>query len=156
MSEPNPESTTLPMQTSTETIGSTSLSGSVSRISGNQGKNSNRTANSYGCSRGKQSIIAVNSADRDFRGKIERIGVLGIPIERQLKFAANLKKRNDLKPLIKFLQDSIKWIGEAPAVVDGMKEDKEKLETWKEKLSKHNRRIKLIKDNTEKLYGIMM
>eukprot|EP00957_Ditylum_brightwellii_P146878 11182068-Ditylum_brightwellii.AAC.1 len=61
MSEPNPESTSLPMQTSTETTGSTSLCGSVSRSSGNQGRNSNRTGNSYGCSRGEQSIIAVNS-----------------------------------------------------------------------------------------------
>eukprot|EP00957_Ditylum_brightwellii_P071996 5472184-Ditylum_brightwellii.AAC.1 len=37
-----------------------------------------------------------------------------------------------------------------------MKEDKEKFETWKEKLSKHNRQIELIEDNMEKLYGIVM
>eukprot|EP00957_Ditylum_brightwellii_P142012 10819837-Ditylum_brightwellii.AAC.1 len=56
------QSTTPPMQTSTETTGSTSLSGSVNRSSENQGRNSNRTENSYGSSRGKQSIIVVNSA----------------------------------------------------------------------------------------------
>eukprot|EP00957_Ditylum_brightwellii_P105914 8077984-Ditylum_brightwellii.AAC.1 len=86
MSEPNPESTTLPMQTLTETTGSTSLSGSVNRSSRNQGRNSNRTGNSYGRSRGKQRIIVVNSTDRDFKQKIETIGVLGLPIERHLKF----------------------------------------------------------------------
>eukprot|EP00957_Ditylum_brightwellii_P060834 4618602-Ditylum_brightwellii.AAC.1 len=37
-----------------------------------------------------------------------------------------------------------------------MKDDKEKFEIWKEKLSKHNRRIKLIEDNMEKLCGIVM
>eukprot|EP00957_Ditylum_brightwellii_P113379 8645510-Ditylum_brightwellii.AAC.1 len=85
MSEPNPKSTAPPTQTSTETTGSTSLSGTVSRGSGNQGRNSNRTGNSYGCSRDKQSIIVVNSTDKDFKGKIEVIGVLGLPIERHLK-----------------------------------------------------------------------
>eukprot|EP00957_Ditylum_brightwellii_P113916 8684420-Ditylum_brightwellii.AAC.1 len=70
--------------------------------------------------------------------------------------AANLKKGNDLKPLIKFLQDLIEWIGEAPAAVTGMKDNKEKFEMWKEKLSKHNRQIELIEDNMEKLYGIVM
>eukprot|EP00957_Ditylum_brightwellii_P147238 11211825-Ditylum_brightwellii.AAC.1 len=118
MSEPNPESTTTPLQTSTETTGSTSLSGSTSRISGNWGGNNNRNGNSYGRSKGKQSIMAVTGTDRDFKAKIETIGVLGLPSEKQLKFglsyedfqeslmqysAANLKKGNNLKLLIKFL-----------------------------------------------------
>eukprot|EP00957_Ditylum_brightwellii_P142277 10839262-Ditylum_brightwellii.AAC.1 len=37
-----------------------------------------------------------------------------------------------------------------------MKDDREKFETCKEKLSKHNRQIKLIEYNMGKLYGIMM
>ena len=97
--------------------------------------------------------------------------MLGLPIERHFKFGlryedyqeslmqystANPKKGNDLKPLIKFLRDPIERISAALEAVAGMKDDEEKLETWKEILSKHNRRIELIDDNMEKLYGIVM
>lgn len=97
--------------------------------------------------------------------------MLGLPIERHFKFGlryedyqeslmqystANLKKGNDLEPLIKFLRDPIERISAAPEAVAGMKDDEEKFETWKEILSKHNRRIELIDDNMEKLYGIVM
>ena len=173
MSNTNHESETPPAQTTNGTAGSTSLSGRASRTGGYRGGTNNRGGNnnSYNRNRGEQSIIAINSTDRDYKGKVETIGVLGLPIERHLKFglsfedfqeslmqytAANLKKGNDLKPLIKFLMDPIKRIGSAPDAVEGMRDDREKFETWKEKLSKYNRRIELIEDNMEKLYGIVM
>ena len=111
----NPKSTTPPTRTPYRNSGSTSFSGSGSRgSSGNRGGN-NR-------SRGEQSILAVNSTDKYFKGKIYTIGVLGLPIKGHLKFglsyedfkesltqyaAENLKKGNDLKPLIKFLFHTI-------------------------------------------------
>ena len=63
---------------------STYLSGSASQNSGNRGGHSTR--NGYARSRGEQSIIAINNADKDFKGKEEIIGVLGLPIENYLKF----------------------------------------------------------------------
>ena len=81
-------------------------------------------------------------ADKDFKGKKENIGVLVLPIEKNLKFrfssedfqeslmqsaASNLKKGNDLKPLIKFLIDQIKRIGEAPKLATGEASNPDKL-----------------------------
>ena len=69
-----------------------------------------------------------------------------LPIEKNLKFglsyedfqeslmqhaAENLKKGNDLKPMIKFLIDQIKIIGEFPKLETGGISDPEKLQVWK-------------------------
>ena len=122
-------------------------------------------------SRGEQSIISVNQADKDFKGKDETIGVLGLPIEKNLKFGlsyedfqeslmqyaeANFNKGNDLKPLIKFLIDPIQRIGAAPALPVGAAANPELLQIWKERLSKYNKRIETIEDNQVKLYGIIL
>mmetsp|Transcript_13830 Transcript_13830/g.20186 ORF Transcript_13830/g.20186 Transcript_13830/m.20186 type:complete len:247 (-) Transcript_13830:675-1415(-) len=122
-------------------------------------------------SKGEQSIISVNQADRDFKGKDETIGVLGLPIEKNLKFGlsyedfqesllqyveANFKKGNDLKPLIKFLIDPIQRIGAAPALPEGAAANPELLQIWKEWLSKYNKWIETIEDNQVKLYGIIL
>eukprot|EP00957_Ditylum_brightwellii_P146323 11141535-Ditylum_brightwellii.AAC.1 len=71
MPETSPEMTTPLTQTPSATSRATSLSGSESRSSGNQGGQSTRSR--FACSQGKQSIIAINNADRDFEGKEEKI-----------------------------------------------------------------------------------
>ena len=63
-----------------------------SRASGNGPRTTNGASVSYGASqsgyhggyqsRGDQSILSVNQVDRDFKGKTEQIGVLGLPIEK--------------------------------------------------------------------------
>ena len=154
-----------------------------SRVSGQASRapsTTNSSGRSYGASRsgyrggyrsrGEQSIISVNLADKDFKGKHENIGVLGLPIEKNLKFGlsfedfqeslmnyaeANLKKGNDLKPLLKFMIDPIERIGASPALPSDAIGDPEKLQVWKEKLSKYNKRIETIEDNQVKMYGII-
>ena len=169
MSETNPETTAPPTQTPSAASGATSLSGSASRSSRNRGGQSTRSG--YTRSRGEQSILAINNADKDFKGKEETIGVLGLPIEKHLKFglsfedfqesmlqysAAKLKRGNDMKPLIKFLKDPVKRLGEAPRATEEDKKDKELFEIWKSKSNKHNERIELMGENMEKLYGVMI
>ena len=151
-----------------------------SRALGNGPRTTNGASGSYGASRsgyrggyrsrGDQSILSVNQADRYFKGKTEQIGVLGLPIEKNLKFGlsfedfqesimnyaeANLKKGNDLKPLLKFLIDPIARIGASPALEENAAKDPEKLQMWKERLSKYNKRIETIEDNQVKMYGII-
>lgn len=148
MPEPSPETTTPPAQTQTPsaTSGATSLSGSASRSSGNQGGHSTRSG--YTRSRGEQSIIVINNADKDFKGKDKTIGVLGLPIEKHLKFglsfedfqesmmqysAAKPKRGNDMKPLIKFLKDPVEHLGEAAQETEEDKQDIELFEIGKAK-----------------------
>ena len=84
MHETSPETTTPSTQTPSATSRTTNLSGSASRSSGNrEGQN---TRSGYTRNQGEQSIIAINNADRDFKGKEEKIGVSGLPIEKHLKF----------------------------------------------------------------------
>ena len=82
MPDPTPETTTPSPQTTSgaNSSGATNLSSSGNR-------NSNRGGNNrggYQVSRGEQSIININTADREFKGKEETIGVLGLPIEKNL------------------------------------------------------------------------
>ena len=88
MPDTTPETTTPSPQTKTgatsNSSGATNLSSSGYRI-GNRG-GQNRGGSGYMISKGDQSIISLNTADREFKGKEEIIGVLGLPIEKNLKF----------------------------------------------------------------------
>ena len=143
----NPETIAPASRTPAYTSGAraTTTTNSVNR---SYGTNQEGYRGGY-CNREEQSILSVNQADKDFNGKNEKIGVLGLPIERNLKFGlsyedfqeslmqyaeANLKKGNDLKPLIKFLIDPIKRIGAAPDLPEGAEKDPERLQVWKELL----------------------
>ena len=88
MPDTTTETTTPSPQTKTgatsNSRGATNLSSSGYRIENRGGQN--RGGSRYKISRGDQSIIGLNTADREFKGKEETIGVLRLPIEKNLKF----------------------------------------------------------------------
>eukprot|EP00957_Ditylum_brightwellii_P203713 15335896-Ditylum_brightwellii.AAC.1 len=72
MRETSPETTTPSKQTPPATSRTTNLSGGASRSSENQGGQNTRSG--YARNQSEQSIITINNADRDFKGKEEKIG----------------------------------------------------------------------------------
>ena len=61
--------------------GGTNTSGGASKNNGSQG---GKFMSDYR-NKVERSIITVNQADKDFKGKEDKIGVLGLPIEKNLK-----------------------------------------------------------------------
>ena len=119
MPDTTTETTTPSPQTKT---GATSNSSGATNLSSSGYRIGNRGGSGYRISNGSQSIISLNTADREFKGKEEIIGVLGLPIEKNLKFGlsyvdfqeslmqfsgANLKGGHALKPMIKFHIDPV-------------------------------------------------
>ena len=169
MAVTTPEAATPAPQTTTEATsnGTTNLSSSGNRA-GIRGGTS-RGNGGFRVSRGDQSIISISSADREFKGKEETIGVLGLPIEKNLKYGlsyedfqeslmqfsgANLKGGHALKPLIKFHTDPVTRLGEKPTLTDEAAKNPRELQEWKEDSAAFNKKKESIEENKARLYGV--
>ena len=169
MAVTTPEAATPAPQTTTEATsnGTTNLSSSGNRA-GFRGV-TGRGNGGFRVSRGDQSIISISSADREFKGKEETIGVLGLPIEKNLKYGlsyedfqeslmqfsgANLKGGHALKPLIKFHTDPVTRLGEKPTLTDEAAKNPRELQEWKEDSAAFNKKKESIEENKARLYGV--
>ena len=116
-------------------------------------------------------LQAIINTDRNFEGKVPKIGVIGLASERNLKnglqlgdftdsimnyVGTNWEKGNDLKPLIHHLQHPEKYIEEPPDEAPDKDKAAGKYEKWKNKVNLHDKRIDNLEDNKVKLYNLVI
>ena len=126
MSEKKPSLTTL---------GEPANSQSAGKINGGRGRGYGRGGSGYGGKyttifkqRRSNNLQSIINTDKDFKGKVKDLGVIGLPSERNLKHGqtlcrfretlmtnvgANWDKGTDLKPLINHLQKPEKYLEES-------------------------------------------
>ena len=117
------------------------------------------------------SFTAIQQADRDFEGNIPELGVIGLPIENNLRkillyenfiqavvlyVLREFTKGATLKPLLEQLMNPLSYVGEKP---DDLSEDEQKLpmkiREWDYKYKKYDSEQDQCKENMIKLYGLL-
>ena len=174
---PSETSSTLSSGTSTEGNSRTNDGGTSGRGGSGRGYGSGRgSGRGSGYRTGDRrtaasAIAAVQNADKNFEGNVTEIGVIGLPIESNLRnvllyenfiqavvlyVLREYKKGADLKHLLERLEDPLPHVGEKP--MDPSDTDQKspfKLREWEIKYKKWDSLQDQCKDNMVKLYGLL-
>ena len=132
------------------------------RANGGRGRGYGRGSSGYG---GKytttyrqkraNNLQSIINTDKEFKGKVEELGVIGLPSERNLKHGATLTKLretvatyvgtkwdkgSDLKPLIIHMQKTERYIEEPSDITPSKDEEPGKYEMWRNKVAIYDKK----------------